>query len=1320
MYGHYCEDPEGIGLLAPPLARHSSSTDTRDPTPLVTPADILDDSYLDAIGLDERGRYPKGAVLDDTVAIRSASIDSDSYGRPRDISGQQFRDPEPYGPYFSLPRASPTSTLSRRSTAKDLIGRFESLSMSSTSSSPVNRPRLYTPEQKKRKAPSPLRQSFRNLLSVFGRKQKSSASEEVTSCHISSPSPSRSHLRIDTSNFNNANNARTIVPCTTPTSLHSGDLLYLANDLPSKILPVWLDCEVSLHSSHILIKRSTAQGNSSTSMITFGQCTDVRSLSMQELDALERSQLPGDAESGLKVFELLFEGRGREKFAAHSVKDRAGWVASIWDAVLQVQESRSCISPRRDASEDDDYSRQYTFSDIPQTHEREVSRSHSKTSTLLDRELPELPLETPLSARPTRISLHDNPVPPPSPISVLTSASSSRSPASTMNLSQRSRTTIHDYSAPQPSPVSFSTLQTPMSTRTTAPSTMNFSQRSRVSCRDNAASEPSPIPSSRLQTPTSTRTTTSSTINLSQRSRVNYHDNTASQPSSALQTPTSTRMKSPSIMNLSQRSMVRQRLADIERTNSQEPSPLSSKSSWKQQIVTPVTPASAKYRTMANLPPCQPTVSTGGDSFIDSYTEYGRNRSVSPIDEIVVQPLPPVNNVQEAAPQTMNDIFSPTSNYSIDDEVVPTGMISRLEMNFPPDVSLVPSLPPTPAMLEIQARSSHPTGPTYTAAPYVSSRLSSVQNSRESPATTMFSLPTPPFRPEELTVPVMPEKPVLNVATSFLTPTSSRLSGSTRRATPTSDDLRPPSPLKIVEQQMIPMIDDETKQSISHVKDIVNRIEGRAATQDVGINGIHTKVDAVLVKLQEPNPMIAPLRSMAKANQVEQVLANLGEFRTIYSNDLPEVFRRLEELRSIVNDRTPVAVVEASSPSPLVMQNVAPTTIQEDSHASKVEAPTDIPAAGVVEPTPQPTNALDLSDVNQKLENLLQLCQTLQSNKDAEISPPPPANDSEGAASEEPKDEPQLAVNNDLTEKINEMLELVKTEQTQRAAQLEQQTDSVRYLNELNSWLEAFVNHGTSQIEQVAAGMQHLCKELGPIPEIQPPVVTELCDIGSGGAEASEEGAEAPAPAPGGNLLSDIRRLLVDNKERENDTAVLQASVNGLIAAVQEDLRRNSESRNMLTTESIVGLIERHRNDQERLLRSVAAELSNDIRGERLRFVEAMKEATAINVQIHVEEFKKELTREVLLMTQEVGRLQKERQTLEGQIADLFGFYAKQKQTEPLEVRQARTMSQPGRPAPSNHHLQVGPPPTPSSLHPRLPSARRRPLPTPTPSPAPE
>lgn len=92
-----------------------------------------------------------------------------------------------------------------------------------------------------------------------------------------------------------------------------------------------------------------------------------------------------------------------------------------------------------------------------------------------------------------------------------------------------------------------------------------------------------------------------------------------------------------------------------------------------------------------------------------------------------------------------------------------------------------------------------------------------------------------------------------------------------------------------------------------------------------------------------------------------------------------------------------------------------------------------------------------------------------------------------------------------------------------------------------------------------------------------------------------------------------------------------------------------------------------------------SAEISDEIKGERLRFVEAMKEATAINVQskyhmisqhtymtkfyvVHVEQFKKELSREVSGMTEQVGCLHRERQAMEAQIADLFAFYTKHKE----------------------------------------------------------
>lgn len=64
--------------------------------------------------------------------------------------------------------------------------------------------------------------------------------------------------------------------------------------------------------------------------------------------------------------------------------------------------------------------------------------------------------------------------------------------------------------------------------------------------------------------------------------------------------------------------------------------------------------------------------------------------------------------------------------------------------------------------------------------------------------------------------------------------------------------------------------------------------------------------------------------------------------------------------------------------------------------------------------------------------------------------------------------------------------------------------------------------------------------------------------------QPERSGEEDSSPATG-SLLSDIRRLLVHNKEREKNAADLHASVNGLVAAVQEDLRRNAEARNLMS-----------------------------------------------------------------------------------------------------------------------------------------------------------
>ncbi|KAI0317198.1 hypothetical protein OF83DRAFT_1172193 [Amylostereum chailletii] len=253
-------------------------------------------------------------------------------------------------------------------------------------------------------------------------------------------------------------------------------------------------------------------------------------------------------------------------------------------------------------------------------------------------------------------------------------------------------------------------------------------------------------------------------------------------------------------------------------------------------------------------------------------------------------------------------------------------------------------------------------------------------------------------------------------------------------------------------------------------------------------------------------------------------------------------------------------------------------------------------------------------------------------------------------------------------ETATEILTLLQNEQNQRVLQMDQQAESVRYLAELNSWLEAFVNNGTAHIQSVAVGVQKLCHELG-IPDEA--VAQDAC-ANPGEPRTTGHPSET-------SLLGNLRSLLVQNEMRERQSAGLQATVQGLTAALHEGMQKNAEMRNAYTTESVIGFIDQQRQDQERQLKTLASELSNEIRGERLRFVEAMKEATAINIQVHVEEFKKELTREVLLMTHEVGRLQRERQSLEHQIGELFAFYAKQQQKAP-EMQQRSRSDQRHRP----------------------------------------
>ena len=75
--------------------------------------------------------------------------------------------------------------------------------------------------------------------------------------------------------------------------------------------------------------------------------------------------------------------------------------------------------------------------------------------------------------------------------------------------------------------------------------------------------------------------------------------------------------------------------------------------------------------------------------------------------------------------------------------------------------------------------------------------------------------------------------------------------------------------------------------------------------------------------------------------------------------------------------------------------------------------------------------------------------------------------------------------------------------------------------------------------------MKQLCGELG--------ISKSMQDAPHQDGKSHEGGSE--------NLVSGLQRLLAESKERDRDNVNLHNSINGLIAAMNEDMRKNAEMR---------------------------------------------------------------------------------------------------------------------------------------------------------------
>lgn len=247
-----------------------------------------------------------------------------------------------HGPRLSIDHTlSSGHTLAlRRQSTKQLIHRFESMTDAgeavevkrhpgSTRASPeagardAHRPFLTAvPHKTKRRS---LSNSLRNFMSVFKKKKDKESDDEDYVPPFYAPElnvvvPRELAYLPKPQVVSRTSGKEILLSSSQVGSALSGSLLYLLR--PPSRLPVWMSCTVTLYDSHLLLTWYSMHDTPSGHTIQLDGFVDVRSLN----ERVSRPETEGD----LKTFELTFEGRPRETFAATSSQDRARWVGAIW------------------------------------------------------------------------------------------------------------------------------------------------------------------------------------------------------------------------------------------------------------------------------------------------------------------------------------------------------------------------------------------------------------------------------------------------------------------------------------------------------------------------------------------------------------------------------------------------------------------------------------------------------------------------------------------------------------------------------------------------------------------------------------------------------------------------------------------------------------------------------------------------------------------------------------------------------------------------------------------------------------------------------
>lgn len=324
--------------------------------------------------------------------------------------------------------------------------------------------------------------------------------------------------------------------------------------------------------------------------------------------------------------------------------------------------------------------------------------------------------------------------------------------------------------------------------------------------------------------------------------RVSLYDAPVSRsnsPRSSLQTSSPARTPSPSIRNLGQRSVVKQRLAQIERTYSEESSQSGLttpkyRSSY-QRTSSPLTPLSTRREapTMSR----QGTIeSAAGDSIIESYGNVGRKQSISR------HSAKSCGRTQsgDSTPSHFHpreDLFSPASKYSTDEVTQPFGVPSRLH--------------------------------TITGLPMQESRSPLMYNLGG--ALAPQATPTKAFKP--LPEPGLEDR-LANLQQDIAILTSTRTETSA------------------------PKIAKQTEQALSNIQATVKGIEVQGTLNGQDLTVIRKQVGTILTEFRTHASANDHQQPSVGMLQVENISHKLEDLRTALANQLPELMKKVEMLGS--------------------------------------------------------------------------------------------------------------------------------------------------------------------------------------------------------------------------------------------------------------------------------------------------------------------------------------------------------------------------------------------------------------------------------------